>query len=84
VALFVRDALALAVPALPGLDPPVPVLSPDGADRAAVAAEWPGWRADILEFCRYRLTAPPGTHPEPHAVATLCTDGYCPVPRRAG
>jgi hypothetical protein len=65
LALFVRDALALPVeePALPGLEPPVPVLSVDGVDRAAVAAEWPGWWADILEFCRYRLTAAPGTHP---------------------
>jgi hypothetical protein len=66
LALFVRDALALPLdePALPGLDPPVPVLSVDGVDRAAVAAEWLGWWADILEFCRYPLTSPPGTHPD--------------------
>jgi hypothetical protein len=66
LALFVRDALALPLdePALPGLDPPVPVLSVDGVDRAAVAAEWPGWWADILEYRRYLLTAPPGTHPD--------------------
>jgi hypothetical protein len=66
MALFVRDALAVPVdePALPGLDPPVPVRSLDGVDRAAVAAEWPGWWADILEYCRYPLTAPPGTHPD--------------------
>ena len=66
LALFIREALALPVeePALPGLDPPVPVLSVDGVDRAAVAAEWPGWWADILEYCRYRLTAAPGFHPD--------------------
>jgi hypothetical protein len=66
MALFVRDALALPVdePALPRLDPPVPVLSLDGVDRAAVAAELPGWWADILDFCRHPLTAPPGAHPD--------------------
>lgn len=66
LALFVRDALALPVGelALPGLDPPVAVPPVAGVNRAAVAAEWPGWWADILESCRYRLTARPGTHPD--------------------
>jgi hypothetical protein len=66
LALFVRDAFALPVgePALPGLDPPVPVLAVDEVDRVAAAAEWPGWWADILEYRRYLLTAPPGVHPD--------------------
>jgi hypothetical protein len=74
-ALFIRDALELplAEPALPALDPPVPVESPAGVDRAAVAAEWPGWWADILEYCRYPLTAPPGVHPDLHSYPVVET-----------
>jgi hypothetical protein len=55
MALYVRDALALSVdtrPFVPSLDPSVPVSAPAGVDRAAVAREWPGWWADILEYCR--------------------------------
>lgn len=50
--LYVRDALALSVPSEPEiglLSPRVPVRVPEGVDRAAVAAEWPGWWADVLE-----------------------------------
>jgi hypothetical protein len=55
VALYLRDVLALSVdtqPFVPSLDPPVPVAVPAGVDRAAVTREWPGWWADILEWCR--------------------------------
>ncbi len=49
VALYLRDALALpAAPEVPPLVPSVPAA--DVADRAAVAAEWPGWWADVLDF----------------------------------
>ncbi|RZQ61975.1 hypothetical protein [Amycolatopsis suaedae] len=53
LALFVRDALALSVvtePVLPPVEPSVPVVVPDGVDRAAVAAQWPGWWAEILAY----------------------------------
>jgi hypothetical protein len=55
LALYVRDVLALSVdvkPFVPGLEPPVAVIVPAGVDRAAVAEEWTGWWADILEWCR--------------------------------
>lgn len=67
-ALYLRDALALPVdePALPPLDPPVPVQVPvpPGVDRAAVVAEWPGWWADVLEWCRSRLAPEPAPEPD--------------------
>ncbi|MFI9386182.1 hypothetical protein [Kutzneria sp. NPDC052558] len=49
VALYLRDALALpAAPEIPPLVPSVAVT--DVVDRTAVAAEWPGWWADVLDF----------------------------------
>jgi hypothetical protein len=54
MALYLRDALELPVdtrPALPGLDPAVAVGVPAGVDPHAVAAEWPGWWAEILQWC---------------------------------
>lgn len=53
-ALYVRDSLALSVdvePHVPGLEPSLPVRVPEGVDRAAVTAEWPGWWADALDAC---------------------------------
>jgi hypothetical protein len=49
IALYLRDALALpAVSEIPPLTPPVPAT--EAVDRAAVAAEWPGWWAAVLDF----------------------------------
>jgi hypothetical protein len=49
IALYLRDALELpAAPEIPPLTPAVTVT--DAVDRAAVAAEWPGWWADVLDF----------------------------------
>jgi hypothetical protein len=48
-ALYLRDALSL--PAAPEIPPLIPaVAAADGVDRAAVAAQWPGWWADVLAF----------------------------------
>ncbi|MCE7006656.1 hypothetical protein LWC34_28065 [Kibdelosporangium philippinense] len=60
VALYVRDALALSVetrPHIPSLDPSVPIFIPDGIDRAAVTAEWPGWWETVLEWPRTEVSA---------------------------
>lgn len=49
MALYLRDALAVpAALEIPPLIPPVPTT--DELDRAAVAAEWPGWWAEVLAF----------------------------------
>ncbi|MBV8931881.1 MAG: hypothetical protein JO285_04915 [Kutzneria sp.] len=50
-ALFLRDVLALTVPAdpYPPTDPWVPVLPAGDVDRAAVAAEWLDWFDSILD-----------------------------------
>jgi hypothetical protein len=67
MALYLRDTLALSVdtrPVVPSLDPAVPVSVPAGVDRAAVAREWPGWWADVLEWCG--ADAPLGDDPRAH------------------
>ena len=55
LALYVRDALALSddvLPVVPSLTPSVAVTVPAGVDRDAVVGEWPGWWADVLQWCR--------------------------------
>ncbi|RSM89677.1 hypothetical protein DMH04_06825 [Kibdelosporangium aridum] len=59
-ALFIRDTLALSVdtrPHVPSLEPVLPVAVPDGVDRAAIEAEWPGWWDDVLEWAREEVPA---------------------------
>ena len=49
LALYLRDALAL--PAAPEIPPLTPAVAPtDAVDRPRIAAEWPGWWADVLAF----------------------------------
>ncbi|HEX6357253.1 hypothetical protein [Actinophytocola sp.] len=55
LALYVRDALALSddvQPVVPNLTPSVAVTVPAGVDRNTVVEEWPGWWADLLQWCR--------------------------------
>jgi hypothetical protein len=55
LALYVRDSLALSddvLPVVPNLAPSVAVTVPAGVDRHAVVEEWPGWWADLLQWCR--------------------------------
>lgn len=62
MALYIRDTLALSVntdPDIPLLDPSVPVCVPPGVDRAAVAAEWPGWWATVLDAAAAEHTEDP-------------------------
>jgi hypothetical protein len=55
LALYVRDALALSVdtdPALPQLEPSVPISVPTGVDRDVVRQQWPDWWAEVLAYPR--------------------------------
>jgi hypothetical protein len=61
-ALYIRDALALAVEPdqwLPPVEPAVPVSVPPGVDRAGVQREWPAWWAEVLEFSRFQRDVEP-------------------------
>jgi hypothetical protein len=65
MALYLRDALALSVstePDIPLLYPSVPVIVPQGVDRAAVTREWPDWWNSVVEAAGADDTGDPREH----------------------
>ena len=78
IALYLRDALKLpAAPEIPPLTPAVTVT--DAVDQAAVAAEWPGWWADVLDFA----SGGPDDPREQHLLLPVLPDSPALVARPA-
>lgn len=76
-ALYIRDALALAVEPdqwLPPVEPAVLVSVPAGVDRAGVQREWPAWWAEVLDFARFQRDEEPG-RPAPMRLSQAIVEG---------